>query len=311
MKRVSTRAYSRLTCNILLLAAAANAQSGSTAQLHVTLDSPQARAGAVRLGGIARGAGLFHDGGDAIGTAVQNAGGVDVKFVSAGGKRPVLTVNFERSGEEETAPISIRNVVPGGGMLPANAVVTLLGAGFRPDTRVKLEGLAEPQVSYVSPAELQFALPADTRMDSLRITAANPDEAAAEYVSYLRGVPQGESAEPLIARTIPLFSNKTAMSAVLPAQVLTRINSDYVLGLALQNPGLASAEIAVQLASGESVRIALPAGTRLSRTLGVLFGGNALTHGAVVVKSSQPIQVLGLLADRRGGTVLPVALAVQ
>jgi hypothetical protein len=59
------------------------------------------------------------------------------------------------------------------------------------------------------------------------------------------------------------------------------------------------------------VRIALPAGTRLSRTLRELFGGNALTHGAVAVKSSQPIQVLGLLADRRGGTVLPVALAVQ
>jgi hypothetical protein len=322
------------------------APAGGTAQVKVLLTPTQAAsAGAIRLTGArskVRGAGLFDSEGDLFGTAVLNGGSIDVRFVSPGARfgrsesSPMLTVDFEMAGDTqpgESTPIdlvaadsgepggasgriqaggslSIRNVVPGGGMLPAGAVVTLQGMGFRPDTRVKIAGLQDLDVSYISHSELQLTMPAPTRMDGLRITATNPDDAAAEYVAYWRGTPQGESVEPLIARTLPLFSTRTGRSAVLPPQVLTQLNADYVVGLALQNPGLAPADITVALASGGSVRIALPPGARVSRGLDELFGTGAKAT-AVLVNSSQPIQVLGLLGDRRAGTVLPVVLALE
>jgi hypothetical protein len=166
-------------------------------------------------------------------------------------------------------------------------------------------------VSYISPAAIQFRLPADLRMDGLQVTAQNPGEAAVEYVAHWRGVSQGDSKDPLIARTLPLFSTKTARRTALPPQILTQINPDYVLGLALQNPGLESADITVSAASGAHVRIVLPPGARISRELGELLAPALPAPGVITVTSSQPIQVLGLLGDRRSGTVLPVALVVE
>jgi hypothetical protein len=313
----------------------------------VTLtSSPFATAGGIRLTGIrstASGIGLFNGEGDIFGAAVQNAGGIDVRFVSASphsspsADDPTLAVSFDVA--DDAAPgeatliglspltsggagvasgriqvggsMSIRNVVPGGGKLAAGAVVTLQGRGFRPDTQLKLAGLGDVQVSYINSSEIQFTLPQSARLDGLRITAVNPDNSAAEYISYWRGVPQGESVEQLIARTIPLFSIRTVLAAVLPSQILTKIDPNYLLALALQNPGLASADVTLTLASCSSVRIALPPGARISREIKELFGAAAAPGSAVFVKSSQPIQVLGLLGDRRAGTVLPFALAVE
>jgi hypothetical protein len=371
MNSVETCNLARATRNIrragiiqvLILAAAAlgNAQPvrpalrvssetvppGGTAQVKVMLTrSPFTTAGGVRLAGTRNtvsGIGLFSCQGDAFGAAVQNAGGIDVKFVSSGAPAgqsaddPTLVLNFDVADDAATGEttlidfsplasggagvtsgriqvggsMSIRNVVPGGGMLPAGAVVTLQGRGFRPDTQVNLTGLPDVQLSFISPSEIQFTLPAAARLDGLRITAVNPDDSAAEYISYWRGVPQGESVEPLIARTTPLFSGKTAMAALLPSQLLTQLDPNYLLALALQNPSLVPADITLTLASGSSVRIALPPGARISREIRELFGAAARSGGAVSVKSSQPIQVLGLLGDRRAGTVLPFALAVE
>jgi hypothetical protein len=308
--------WTRAAALVLIAAGCGSAQSAAPAQVTVQLDPLQLHSGAVHLRGAARTIGLLHADPDWIGTAVENAGAIDVRFVSAAGhgvhagEVPILALNPDTGGDSDSTRISIRNTVPGGGMLPAGAVVTIQGAGFRPDTRVKLAGLPAPQVDYVSPSELQFTLPAAARLDGLQITAANSDDSA-DYLSYWRGVPQGLSREPLINRAIPLFSERTTLDAVLPPQVLTRMNPDYALALALQNPGRVSADITIALASGENARIILPPGTRISREIGELFSRTALTGGAVIVKSSEPVQVLGILADRRAGTVLPVALAVR
>jgi hypothetical protein len=322
------------------------APPGGTAQVKVMLPSQSSTGGSIRLTGTrstANGIGLFGGAGDVFGAAVQNAGGIDVKFVSGNLQSSrssgdtTLAVNFDladdaRPGETtliDLSPlasgstgaasgriqvggsISIRNVVPGGGLLPAGAVITLQGRGFRPETQVKLAGLPDVQITYIGHTEIQFTLPIAARLDGLRIIAANPDESAAEYVSYLRGVPQGESVEPLIARTTPLFSTSTVLAATLPSQLLAQIDQNYLFALALQNPGLVPADITMTLASGGSVRIALPPGARISREIRELFGVAATSGGAVSVKSSEPIQVLGLLGDRRAGTVLPFALAVE
>jgi hypothetical protein len=309
--------WTRAAALLLIAAGCGSAQSAAPAQVTVQLDPLQLHSGAVHLRGAVRTIGLLHADPDWIGTAVENAGAIDVRFVSAAGHAvravdvPILALNLDTGGDSDPTRITIRNTVPGGGMLPAGAVVTLQGAGFRSDTRVRLAGMPEPQVDYVNPSELQFTLPAAARLDGLQITAANPDGSAADYLSYWRGVPQGLSREPLINRAIPLFSERTTLDAVLPPQVLTRMNPDYALALALQNPGRVSADITIALASGENARIILPPGTRISREIGELFSRTAPAGGAVIVKSSEPVQVLGILADRRAGTVLPVALAVR
>jgi hypothetical protein len=145
-------------------------------------------------------------------------------------------------------------------------------------------------------------------MDGLSVTAVNPDGSSVEYISHWRATEAGESADPLIARAIPLFSRRTAVSAVLPAVPVGRLAPAYVLALALQNPGTASAEIAVALGTEIRARIVLPPGVRLTREIGELLGIQR-ADGLVRVSSSQPIQVLGLLGNRRTGTVTPIALA--
>jgi len=295
------------------------ARTPVTAQVKVLLPSPESSpTGAIRLTvarGGERGLALFLAGGDIFGAAVRDGDRIDVSYVVQSGRdanRPLLIVDPDTSdGIQTGGSLSIRNVVPGGGILPAGAVVTLQGGGFRPDTRVQLAGPPDPLLRYISPSEIQLTLPLAARIDGLEITARNPDDSSSRYISHWRGTPAGESAEPLIARTIPLFTQRTTRSAVLPPAAITRVEPDYILALALQNPGLVPAEITVASGPGTGARILLPPGGRFSREIGELLGTTSSAQGAVTVNSSEPIQVLGLLGNRRAGTVTPLALTVD
>jgi hypothetical protein len=299
------------------------APPAGASQATVLLPPPRpSSAGAVRLTirGDARELALFNGEGDIFGAAVKTGDGIELNFVARPEReadRPILAVDFDTPPAVSAAgpripaggSLSIRSVVPGGGEVRAGSVVTLRGTGFRPDTRIRFAGLPELSVSYISASEIQVTAPAAVGMDGLSITAVNPDGSSPEYLSHWRATETGESADPLIARAIPLFSRRTAVSAVLAAAPVGRLAPGYVLALALQNPGPASAEISVALGTEIRARIVLPPGGRLTREIVELLGGPA--DGLVKVTSSQPIQVLGLFGNRRTGTVMPIAVAVE
>jgi hypothetical protein len=210
--------------------------------------------------------------------------------------------------------VSITNVVPGGGILPAGAVVSIRGLGFQPKTQVQLNAIKSSSIQLISPNEIQFTLAQTTNMTGQKIQVVNPDGSQDTYFSYLRGIPFRQSNQPLLAHAEPIFSAMTysmaAFNAVAPASAL------QFTGVAMQNPSPSTAIVSVSLYSaagtlmGTSV-IAIPSGYRLMNEISELTQGAAPVPGSyLVVSASQPIQVFGFTGDIAAGTVVPFAAAV-
>jgi hypothetical protein len=207
--------------------------------------------------------------------------------------------------------VSITNVVPGGGTLPAGASFTIFGMGFTPQTAVTLSGIIASSIAYVSPTQIVVTLQDAATLDGTLIQIENPDKGSVTYYSYMRGVPVGQSADPLFAQTVPVFSISTATEAILPSTISAQINPAYVTGVAFQNSSQALATITVQSmsAAGQvtaSTQLALAPGRRILRELSELFGSALSTGSYVHVLSTQPVQMLGLLGNHQTGVVLPL-----
>jgi hypothetical protein len=205
--------------------------------------------------------------------------------------------------------ISITNVVPGGGILPAGTVVSILGMGFQPKTQVQLNAIKFSSIAVISPQEIQFTLAQDTNMTGQKIQVVNPDGSQDTYFSYLRGVSIGTSNQPLLTGAVPIFSSATYTTAVFNPVVPA--SAAQFTGIAAQNPGLSPAQVTVSLYSSTNVLLGtttttLPSGNRLMREVSELTQGVAPTFGSyVVITSTQPIQVFGFTGDNSAGTVSP------
>jgi IPT/TIG domain len=205
--------------------------------------------------------------------------------------------------------VSITNVVPGGGLLPAGTVVSIQGMGFQPKTQVQLNNIRFSSIHVVSPGEIQFTLAAATQMTGQKIQVVNPDGSQDSYFSYMRGVPVGSSNRPLLASALPIFSAVTHSWAVFGPMAAAA--STQFTGLAVQNPNLTPTDVTVALYSPANVllgssTLSVPAGNRLMRETSELAQGVIPPIGSyVVVTSSQPVQAFGFWGDDGSGTVTP------
>lgn len=210
--------------------------------------------------------------------------------------------------------ISITNVVPGGGMLPAGSVVSIRGIGFQPQTQVQLNSIKFSSIQVISPQEIQFTLAEPTNLTGQKIQVVNPDGSQDTYFSYLRGVPLASSNQPLLANAVPIFSSLTDSSAVFSP--MAPGSSSQFTGIAVQNPSVAPAQVTVSLYSPENIALGsstltLPSGYRLMQEISELTQGAIPVPGCyVVVTSTQPVQLLGFVGDNATGTVTPIAAAV-
>jgi len=304
--------------------------------------------------GIADGISLFSPTGDVFGAAVQNGSSVDVRFVSPNGTYganadyPIMTVTFGVGSNcfpGQIVPVSlgsaswwqnalgsnipvelkagtitiggsvsITNVVPGGGSLPAGATFDILGMNFSPKTQVQLRSAQAQSITYINSGDIRVTLKNATVMDGVGIQLKNPDGSSDQYFSYLRGVAVGVSANPLIASAVPIFSTLTSTSATLGPVMLPQFNSPYALGLALQNPGAADAHITLELhslpgAPVATVPLTLGPGMKISREVSEWFGVALPSGASVRVVSDRPVQSLGLLGNATDGSMMPVGLA--
>jgi hypothetical protein len=305
---------------------------------------------------LADGISLSSTTGDVFGAALQNGSQIDVRFTSPKGTfgteadYPLMTFTFgvdPAATPGQTTPadvgssslwqtligsqapveikpgsvtvggsISVTDVIPGGGTLPAGATFSILGTGFTPRTKVHINPLVMSSATYVSPTEIQVTLLDGGTLDGTEIRLKNPDGSLVYYYSYLRGVKAGVSTHPLIARAVPIFSTKTSVSAVLPPMILPQFNSPYAVGVALQNPGPDAADVTLELVSApgppvSTATITLAPRARISRELSEWFTGAIPAGASVRVRSTNPIQVLGLLANTDDGTVLPMAFVLN
>jgi hypothetical protein len=211
--------------------------------------------------------------------------------------------------------ISVTDVIPGGGTLPPGGTFTILGTGFTSRTKLNIKPMVMSSFTVVSPNQIQVTVVDGGMLDGTEIRLRNPDKSQVTYFSYMRGVKAGVSADPLLARAVPIFSLKTSVNAVLPAMPLPQFNSPYTVGVAVQNPGTVAADITLELVSAPgppiaSATITLEPRGKITRALSEWFTGTIPAGAAVRVRATNPIQVLGLLANSTDGTVLPLGFAM-
>lgn len=205
--------------------------------------------------------------------------------------------------------LSITNVVPGGGVVPAGTKIAILGLGFRPDSDVQVNEAGIATQTFVSANEIDVTLDADVNMTSrrIRVINSNPNEKV-EYFSYGRTTPMGKSKHPLVATTVPLFAETTWTTAYFKP-VLSGLQFS---ALALENPSAQVVKARLQLFASnglllKSKTISLMPSKRWTRDLVETFTGVVPGNGtSLKVTASAPIPMLGLLGDDVLGTVDPV-----
>lgn len=209
--------------------------------------------------------------------------------------------------------INISNVVPGGGFQPAGSTISIFGMGFTSDVRVAMEGVSLSTTDYqvVSANQIDVILPDGLRMDGVRVRVKNKSGETAQYFSYLRTQPLGQSGNALVNQCYPLFARATYTSASLAwARDATTFTA-----LAAQNPGTSSADLTVEMRSATnqvlgSFSFPLPPMSKITRDLTDLFAQAPLEATSVHVTSTQRVQLLGLLGDTASGAVVPVFVSV-
>lgn len=210
--------------------------------------------------------------------------------------------------------ISITNVVPGGGFQPAGTVVSVRGIGFQSGTQVQLSSIKASSISVISPQEIQIVLAEPTQMTGKKIQVTNPDGSSDTYFSYMRGVPFGQSNQPLLASALPIFSSSTYSRAVFSSGDLA--TSEFN-GVAVQNPNSAPATVTFTLISSSNVAlgsstIVIPSRTRIMHETSELTGAAPQPGSYLAVSSDVSVQMFGFQADNVNGTVVPyVALSSQ
>jgi len=225
-------------------------------------------------------------------------------FDFAGGLYPleIKPGSFEVAGS-----ISIDNVIPGSGFLPAGSTVTVLGTGFVEGTTVEIDDVPSTS-TFVGPGRIDLVIATGAEFHGRRLRATNPDRSRASYYSYMRAARVGESSRPLLARTMPIFPSAAASAsfvAVAPAA------PGGFFGIAVQNPNPGPALVTIDLRFGggeiASTTLSLPSRSKISREVSELFGGAAAPPGGfLAVHSDLPVQVLGLAGNDSTGAVLPV-----
>jgi len=304
-------------------------------------------------GALVRGIQLFNPTGDVSGVAMIGSSMVSVAYISSTGTQgsdyPIMTVALQLPsnlsvgtklpfsldpsstwtlgllGTATMKPIppatitvggsiSITDVVPGGGLQPPGTVISVRGVGFQSGTQVQLSNIKAGSITVLSPQEIQIALAEPTQMTGKKIQVTNPDGSSDTYFSYMRGVPLGQSNQPLLASALPIFSSSTYSQAAFSSG---EISTSEFSGIAVQNPNLAPVTVTFTLLSSSNVALGsatlvIPSGNRIMRESSELTGVAPQPGSYLVVSSDLSVQMFGFQGDNLTGTVLPyVALSSQ
>ena len=206
--------------------------------------------------------------------------------------------------------LSISDVRPGGGLVQAGATVSIIGTGFKPDTRLDINEVKLKSTRVVSPTQIDAVLDRAAVLDSKRIRVRT-SEGQATYYSYQRTTLVGRSSRHLLQVSEPIFANHSFKTALLTVK---QTGSTFS-AVALQNSSNAATLATMRLFTKQGALLAtttvnLPALTKSVREVRELFAG-AQQDDTVRISIPVPIQMLGLLADDSAGVVAPVTIGLQ
>ena len=207
-----------------------------------------------------------------------------------------------KSGALVVGPsISIASVVPGGADVPAGGVVSIYGMNFRPETEVRFNEVILAQVSFIDSTRIDVVVAQPAHMHGMEIKAENGDSRT-EFFSYQRTKEPKPSAHPVLRRAVPVFANGQVQQAVVQ---FPQDSGRLVTGIALENIGREQANVLLEMTPATSgggghasALVSLPVSERLVRDVSELFGSSCDTSCTVTVNSTDPIRVIGIVADR-------------
>jgi IPT/TIG domain len=204
--------------------------------------------------------------------------------------------------------LSIADVAPGAGVVPAGSVISIKGTGFQPDSKVHVGDAIIATSQYISSNLIQVRLTQSIDIRGQRVRVDNTDNERAVYYPYQRTTRIGNSTHALVAASYPLFPQTARKIGYFRPALHRTVFS----GLALQNLNSTSVTATLQLSSKSGTvlstqTVMLGKNTRMARDLVELFPGVTPADGTKLkVTSSKGIQMLGLLGDDASGMVLPV-----
>lgn len=191
-----------------------------------------------------------------------------------------------------------------------DTTVRILGGNFAADSKVTIKERPIASTTFVSANEIRVTLAAAGSIDAEEILIKNKNNEEVSYFAYLRAVPAGITARPLLTTTIPLFSNATATSGYVTA---TPGAGSTFAALALQNENFSAAGVTLALLSSTgavlgTVNTSLPAGSRYMREMSEVFGFTPPAGSNVRITSGAPLKMLGLAGNDSTSVVSAVAV---
>ena len=238
-----------------------------------------------------------------LGTVIPvSLAGSSIRFTSPTGD--VYPTQLKAGAVTVEYGISIDDVRPGSADLDAGSVVTIVGRGFNPATKVRFNHALLSSVQYVDPTHMQVVLASPARMHGMQIRAENKDGSKTTYFSYQRTSRQGTTASAALQNAVPLFPLRLTTLAVVDLQGVPR-------GIAVQNIDNAIAPVALDLLSPEgrvlaTTRIDVASNRYVVEEVSELFGVAYQASAQVRVRSVVPVQVMGIQVDA-SGTATPTA----
>jgi len=231
-------------------------------------------------------------------------------------KDGVLTVS--------SGAISISDVTPGGGVVPAGGVVRITGTNFTPGTRLDLNEVAIAEQRFVSSSRIDVVLAQPARMHGMRLRARNEgkngeEKSEAEFYAYPRTTAIGATNDAIFSKTVPLFASMTYTDAKvnLPKRASSRKHravrpsrgtgsGTSRAGFALQNLSTSTASVSVELLDSRGFpyavnTVSIGPDRHLVREIAEVFG-IVPAPSALRIRSSVPVQVLGLTVDPSTGS---------
>lgn len=194
--------------------------------------------------------------------------------------------------------VSIDDVKPGSGFVPAGGTVSIFGTNFQPGTQIRLKDIVVAATNYVSDTRIDVVLGQDAYMRGAQIQARNPDKTADTYYAYERTTRLGASTDQLLNVTVPVFSPAETTSASV---VLTGARA----AIALQNIESASADVTASLYTADGALLAttvvsLPPDTYIVRDMLDLFGIPNTASNVVRIRATGLVQAMGVAFDPAG-----------
>ena len=182
--------------------------------------------------------------------------------------------------------LSVQNLVPGGGLLPAGAVVRINGTGFSAATAVSIDGVSVSNTQFAGAGEVDLTLGGAADLTGKRVVLRNPDGAQVEFFSSIPSAPD-------------LAPANSPVQPLLPMQTWTSAGVTFTERggmIALQNPNPIAVDVILQTTSVISplagqTTVTIPAGAlHVYATDGrAISGANGFRAFA-----SAPLRVLGM-----------------